>query len=741
VIRITDRGVFLRLDTDVTGYIPRREVSWNEQTLPRQLIREGQQIETMVLREDSLRRHLVLSRRLVQRNPWTTVADDFEIGTVYPGRVAQVLSYGAFVELTPEIVGLVRINNVPRRVDSEAPIDLWTSDRVFVKILALRPDQHEIDLSIKAVIDDRDALLDKQLYSATQRGTPISVRLGLKSDPLAAVALPWYEAGGAIQRILLVDDDEIFGQNTRSWMEFLGYQVTYAASIAEARPLVETGDYELVILDYELRDGTGLELARLVAAWHPNTRLLLLSGKADQQVCRREIGVPRLICWNKPFAIHDFARLLETRWEDACAICGEQPAQETLAVEALAGQGSEPANLIPLPQLCTVELRRLVVATKAEAGLVCKVALGSQRVQVIAQTGKSLTLEQVELQQLIHSPLRELSLGQRPICISDMKQQKARFRYFLPLGDFRSFLGIPVPARVRDTGLVLLLFHPAADHFSADDQRQGVIRAGFLGLQIERQDVLRIALTAQQVILAGRLSLGLAHEVQKQNNALASQADVLNVQLQKLRRQGGYFDYGTLLEIGVPEKAAEIQAGIANMGKILQRQLNLARPYEMSTVGINSLVDRTILMVKPIADSQRIILNFERDNTIPSIYSAPLLLQQIFLNLVFNAIEQMRECGMPRGQLLVRTIHKPKKTQPIQIWFSDTGPGIHTEYYTRLFQHGFTTRNGGTGQGLYISRSTAQALGGDLQLSESYVGYGSTFELALPIRAEALPDA
>ena len=134
-------------------------------------------------------------------------------------------------------------------------------------------------------------------------------------------------------------------------------------------------------------------------------------------------------------------------------------------------------------------------------------------------------------------------------------------------------------------------------------------------------------------------------------------------------------------------------------------------------------------MLLRAARQRRVYLVHQLSPGLPPIASAELLVQQIFLNLAFNAIEQMAAAGMVQGELRVSTAHVQQSPQPMRVTFSDCGPGIHAAHYEQIFELGFTTRAGGTGQGLYISRNAAEALGGELQLIESFMGWGSAFEL------------
>lgn len=110
-------------------------------------------------------------------------------------------------------------------------------------------------------------------------------------------------------------------------------------------------------------------------------------------------------------------------------------------------------------------------------------------------------------------------------------------------------------------------------------------------------------------------------------------------------------------------------------------------------------------------------------------------IQQVLTNLMRNAIEAMRES--PRRELVVRTYVEGNQAMHVDV--SDTGPGIADEIADRLFQPFVTTKAGGMGIGLSISRRIIQSHGTDLTYRRNEAG-GSTFSFALPIVQEAPSD-
>lgn len=107
-------------------------------------------------------------------------------------------------------------------------------------------------------------------------------------------------------------------------------------------------------------------------------------------------------------------------------------------------------------------------------------------------------------------------------------------------------------------------------------------------------------------------------------------------------------------------------------------------------------------------------------------------IQQVLINLMRNAMEAMRES--PRRELVVRT--RPVSAERMLVEVEDTGPGISDEIAGQLFQPFVTTKAGGMGIGLSISKRIIESHGGDLTVRRNNAG-GATFTFTLPILTEA----
>jgi signal transduction histidine kinase len=118
------------------------------------------------------------------------------------------------------------------------------------------------------------------------------------------------------------------------------------------------------------------------------------------------------------------------------------------------------------------------------------------------------------------------------------------------------------------------------------------------------------------------------------------------------------------------------------------------------------------------------------------IRSQAVVLEQIFLNVALNAIQQIAELRPDIGgwvQINMELKHNTSGAPICKILIEDNGPGIHTSHWEKIFDAGFTTRPNGSGIGLYISRNLMEDIGGRIYVSKSCILSGTLFVLEFPI--------
>ncbi|NNF05686.1 MAG: PAS domain-containing protein [Candidatus Eisenbacteria bacterium] len=235
----------------------------------------------------------------------------------------------------------------------------------------------------------------------------------------------------------------------------------------------------------------------------------------------------------------------------------------------------------------------------------------------------------------------------------------------------------------------------------------------------------------------GELSAGIAHEIRNPLAGIGASAQVLRGRLQG--------EHEELLGVILHESA--------RLERLVSSLLKYARPPrpKMQKTLIHEPVERALGLIDQRAEKQGVALSTKREGELPGIWIDPDLMEQVFLNLMQNALE-----AMPSGGNLAintRTVSRPayvrktpgrrredaslpKPTQPqalnwVEVEIADSGPGIAEDIQDRIFRPFFTTRSEGTGLGLPICRSIVQQHAGQLLLEN--LDPGTVFRVALPI--------
>jgi PAS domain S-box-containing protein len=152
-------------------------------------------------------------------------------------------------------------------------------------------------------------------------------------------------------------------------------------------------------------------------------------------------------------------------------------------------------------------------------------------------------------------------------------------------------------------------------------------------------------------------------------------------------------------------------------------------PSQREPVDVNEIVLEIFTLLHGEAIRCSIAMRPELAAELPKIKSDRVQLQQVFMNLILNAIEAMRNEG---GELTVKS-----QRQDGQLLFSvsDSGPGLPVENVDRIFSAFFTTKPQGSGMGLAISRTIVESHGGRLWATANN-GRGATFHFTLPTEVQ-----
>ena len=150
VSRLTDFGAFVDLG-GVDGLIHISEMSWGRISNPKDVLKEGQTVEAIVLDVDKEKGKISLSLKDADNNPWKVASEKYAVGTVVEGKVVRMVPFGAFVELEPGVDGLVHISQIAEKHVAKPEDELKIGEVIKVKVLEFNEEQKKISLSKKAV--------------------------------------------------------------------------------------------------------------------------------------------------------------------------------------------------------------------------------------------------------------------------------------------------------------------------------------------------------------------------------------------------------------------------------------------------------------------------------------------------------------------------------------------------------------------------------------------------------------
>ena len=229
----------------------------------------------------------------------------------------------------------------------------------------------------------------------------------------------------------------------------------------------------------------------------------------------------------------------------------------------------------------------------------------------------------------------------------------------------------------------------------------------------EREEMEERLKRADRLAVVGRLAAGIAHEIRNPLAAISGSIQLLKQEFPEQTSEA------RLMQVVVSETE--------RLNRLITDFLVYARPApkSISEIKLDKLFLDLVKLVEINHPEIELVLELESDIIL---YSDPQLLEQVFWNLVNNAIEAMEGKGM----LKIQAKNFLRENQP-GVWFqiSDTGKGIPREHLPRIFEPFFTTKEKGTGLGLSTVWRIVEELGGVVEV-ETEPGRGSSFQVWLP---------
>ena len=376
-------------------------------------------------------------------------------------------------------------------------------------------------------------------------------------------------------------------------------------------------------------------------------------------------------------------------------------------------------------ELLNVPAASIWLIDRQTGNLVCRSAAGPYRELLVGREllpGQGISSQAVTRGQTINEP----NLQNNPRYARDAENEagvKMHSALFVPLPTVNGVsglitLGSPEPERFREEDVVLAEAIAAAAGGAIEQARlHQQLRRQY---EAEKEMKTRLA-QAEKLAAIGELTAGITHEL---NNPLTA----ITLYSQLLEKKTGDQKERNILQ--------KIRAQAQRASRIVRRLLDFARqnPAEKQPVEINKLLQQTVELLSYELRIHNIRVETILDEKLPPTLADPQQIQQVFINLIINAIQAM-DGANGGGTLALKTEQRssgPKEI--IRIVVQDDGPGISQQIQRRIFDPFFTTKpqGKGTGLGLAVCHGIVSQHDGRIW-AESKKGKGAAFFVELPV--------
>ena len=154
VKNITSYGVFMDLG-GVDGLIHITDLSWSRINHPNEIVELDEQIKVVILDFDEDKSRIQLGLKQLSKHPWEALADDVKVGDVVKGKVVVIADYGAFVEISEGVEGLIHVSEMSWSTHLRSAQDFFNvGDQIEAKILTFDREERKMSLGVKQLTPD-----------------------------------------------------------------------------------------------------------------------------------------------------------------------------------------------------------------------------------------------------------------------------------------------------------------------------------------------------------------------------------------------------------------------------------------------------------------------------------------------------------------------------------------------------------------------------------------------------------
>jgi two-component system NtrC family sensor kinase len=521
--------------------------------------------------------------------------------------------------------------------------------------------------------------------------------------------------------VLVVDDEPGIALLCDRILNRAGYVVISETNPHTAIEDLQQKRFDLLLVDIRMPEVDGFDVISRAQMVQPDIAVLVMTGFGTVETAIQALrqGVDGLLL--KPFKQSE--ELLQAVRQ---ALTDNQRKRDTARVSALRPLFNVTETLFAETNRDRLlELIVTAICDHLNCSNVAYYQVENGKVAIVAQRGKVIQVEETNFAAQLVS---RVDADGDPIVINATGPGEEDAQSLLSMLGLGTAILIPVARSnlhsvffaARDVSVTERPFRGADLEMFFVLARQAVVAMENASLYADLRAYVRRVEDSQQALLraekmaaAGRLTASIAHEV---NNPLQSVQNCLHLagreDLPPEKRQE-YFDLA--------------RNELERLMKTTQRMLDFYRPgsAKVEQVDILELLQHVLSLTAQQLGQRQIEVQTDLPPALPAIYAVSSQIQQIFFNLILNALD-----AMPAGGKL--EIRARERERGVEMIFQDTGPGIPENKRNDIFEPIFSTKEGGTGLGLTVSYNIVTAHGGTLDLVNG-TKPGACFRLFLPM--------
>jgi signal transduction histidine kinase/FixJ family two-component response regulator len=521
-------------------------------------------------------------------------------------------------------------------------------------------------------------------------------------------------------RILVVEDNRALNFVAAEVLRREGFDVLQTFSGAEALAIASREKNLLFLIDYNLPDMTGKEVAEALLSVSNRSSFLVMTGHGDEKTA---VEMMRLGARDYVVKEADFISLLP------------HVVRRTIDQIEKERRLKRTERLLKLRERALRSVYQMATSSERSFSEMCDRAVDS--LTNILHVGCALAQVEAAGGLYISQRIRghtghpeKMAVVEPCKSIYDSaapRQYQGNLKTQFPdcricaMADFHSFVGVPVAISGARIQGALCLFDYKARVFTEDEIHLIEIFAQYLSHEIERDAMERQIRHGQEMKLLGQLTSGVAHEVRNPLNAIGGMIEALFAELEG--------------QAGLEEYKMHIHAQVDRLSHLMHDLLALGRPagdFNQSLISLRTFLAKVVEMWNRTGACNGQIAMFEsNERDTVDVQADDSKLRQAVLNLLDNAGQHS-----PSGSMVRVHLFRSRAAAAV-IRIVDAGKGIAEDHLARIFEPFYTTRREGTGLGLSIVRRVVEMHKGRIAIWNNDPPPGVTVEITLPAAPRA----